>query len=95
MLVWEESLGWNNSAKQMADPDYFRLQVEQTRAMVRASFNHPSVIIFAFQNENASQTQEGKKMNDALIAAIKAEDDINILRDKYREEAIENLFMKA
>lgn len=74
VLVWEESLGWNNSAKQMADPDYFRLQVEQTRAMVRASFNHPSVIIFAFQNENASQTQEGKKMNDALIAAIKAED---------------------
>ena len=74
VLVWEESLGWGNNAKQMADPDYFRLQVEQTRAMVRASFNHPSVIIFAFQNENASQTKEGKKMNDALIEAIKAED---------------------
>ena len=74
VLVWEESLGWGNSAKQMADPDYFRLQVDQTRAMVRESFNHPSVIIFAFQNENASQSPEGKKLNDALIAAIKAED---------------------
>ena len=74
MLVWEESLGWNNSAKQMADPEYFRQQVDQTKAMVKASFNHPSVIIYAFQNENASQTKEGKKMNDALIDAIKGED---------------------
>ncbi len=74
VLVWEESLGWGNNAKQMGDPDYFRLQVEQTRAMVRASFNHPSVIIFAFQNENASQTKEGKKMNDALIEAIRSQD---------------------
>ena len=74
VLVWEESLGWGNNAKQMGDPDYFRLQVEQTRAMVRASFNHPSVIIFAFQNENASQTKEGKKMNDALIDAIRSQD---------------------
>ena len=74
VLVWEESLGWGNNAKQMGDPDYFRLQVEQTRAMVRASFNHPSVVIFAFQNENASQTKEGKKMNDALIEAIRSQD---------------------
>ena len=74
VLVWEESLGWGNNASQMSDPEYFRLQVEQTRAMVRASFNHPSVIIFAFQNENASQTKEGKKMNDALIEAIRSQD---------------------
>ncbi len=74
VLVWEESLGWGNNANQMSNPDYFRLQVEQTRAMVRASFNHPSVIIFAFQNENASQTKEGKKMNDALIDAIRSQD---------------------
>ena len=74
VLVWEESLGWGNNAKQMGDPEYFRLQVEQTRAMVRASFNHPSVIIFAFQNENASQSQEGKKMNDALVDAIRSQD---------------------
>ena len=74
VLVWEESLGWGNTAKQMGDPEYFRLQVEQTRAMVRASFNHPSVIIFAFQNENNSQTKEGKKMNDALIEAIRSQD---------------------
>ena len=74
VLVWEESLGWGNTPKQMSDGEYFRLQVEQTREMVRASFNHPSVIIFAFQNENHSQTEAGKKLNDALIEAIRSQD---------------------
>ena len=74
VLVWEESLGWGNNPRQMSDGEYFRLQVEQTREMVRASFNHPSVIIFAFQNENQSQTKAGKKLNDALIEAIRSQD---------------------
>ncbi len=74
VLVWEESLGWGNTPRQMSDGEYFRLQVEQTREMVRASFNHPSVIIFAFQNENQSQMKAGKKLNDALIEAIRSQD---------------------
>jgi len=74
VLVWEESLGWGNNPRQMSDGEYFRLQVEQTREMVRASLNHPSVIIFAFQNENHSQTKAGKKLNDALIEAIRSQD---------------------
>ena len=74
VLVWEESLGWGNTARQMGDQDFFRLQVEETREMVRASFNHPSVIIFAFMNENHSHTKEGKKLNDALIDAIRSQD---------------------
>ena len=74
VLVWEESLGWGNKPNEMSDPEFFRLQVEETREMVRASFNHPSVIIFAYMNENHSQTKEGKKLNDALIEAIKSQD---------------------
>lgn len=74
VLVWEESLGWGNKPDEMSDPEFFRLQVEETREMVRASFNHPSVIIFAYMNENHSQTKEGKKLNDALIEAIKSQD---------------------
>ena len=74
VLVWEESLGWGNKPNEMSDPEFFRLQVEETREMVRASFNHPSVIIFAFLNENHSQTKEGKKLDDALIEAIKSQD---------------------
>ena len=74
VLVWEESLGWGNKPDEMSDPEFFRLQVVQTREMVRSSFNHPSVIIFAYMNENNSHTNEGKKLNDALIEAIKSQD---------------------
>ena len=74
VLVWEESLGWGNKPDEMSDPEFFRLQVEETREMVRASFNHPSVVIFAYMNENHSHTSKGKKLNDALIEAIKSQD---------------------
>ncbi len=74
VLVWEESLGWGNIPKQMADLEFFRLQNEQTRLMVRNSSNHPSVIIFGFLNEFASNSKEGKALADALIKTIKDED---------------------
>lgn len=73
-LVWEESLGWGNPAEQMSDPEYQDLQLEQTLLMVQNSFNHPSVIIWGFQNENASNTGIGRDFNTRLIRAIKAQD---------------------
>ncbi len=82
VLVWEESLGWGNGQKyvndtfppnELADPEFRALQVEQTRNMVRASFNHPSVVIQGFLNECESTTPEAKTLVDELIAAIRAE----------------------
>ena len=81
-LVWEESLGWGNgqdytkegSVEELKDEEFCRLQVEQTREMVRTSFNHPSVVIFAFLNECGSHKPECKKLVDSLIEAIRAED---------------------
>jgi beta-galactosidase/beta-glucuronidase len=58
-LVWEEGIGWGNTAEHMGHPLFIEQQVEQTRLMVRNSFNHPSVIIFSFLNENFSGTDEG------------------------------------
>lgn len=74
ILVWEESLGWGNKAPGLSDPEFISLQEEQTRIMVRQSFNHPSVIIFAFLNENKSNSPEGKALIDDLIAVIRSED---------------------
>ena len=80
VLVWEESLGWGNGqhsamAKCELTNETFRAQqVIETRHMVRASFNHPSVIIFAFMNEFASNTEAGKSLADELIRTIRAED---------------------
>ena len=82
VMVWEESLGWGNGQKytrqkgieELKDDAFCEKQVRQTRLMVRNSFNHPSVIIFAFLNELASGLPEGKALADRLIETIKAED---------------------
>ena len=73
ILVWEESLGWGNTPEQMKDGEFQAQQIEQTRLMVRNSFNHPSVIIFAFLNENYSYTDEGVEICRKLAETIRAE----------------------
>ena len=74
VLVWEESLGWGNTIRQLADPEFRQLQEEETRLMVRNSINHPSVIISAFLNEPDSHLPECKSLVDRLIDVIRAED---------------------
>ena len=82
VLVWEESLGWGNGQRytrqggvdELVDPSFADAQVRQTRLMVRNDFNHPSVIIFGFLNECASDRPECKDLVDRLIGTIRAED---------------------
>ena len=80
VLVWEESLGWGNGSHadiakhELSDPGFIAAQLKETREMVRASFNHPSVIIFAYMNEFLSGSKDGKALSDRLIETIKAED---------------------
>lgn len=82
VLVWEESLGWGNGQgyvnnkfppSELMDEEFCALQVHQTREMVRASFNHPCVIIQAFLNECNSAKPECKELVDKLIGTIRAE----------------------
>ena len=80
VLVWEESLGWGNGShaalamNELSAPGFIADQIAETKAMVRASFNHPSVIIFAYMNEFQSGSKDGKALSDKLIETIKAED---------------------
>ena len=74
VLVWEESLGWGNGQAELSDEGFRAAQIHETREMVRASFNHPSVIMFGFLNECASGRPECKSLVDGLIDAVRAED---------------------
>ncbi len=74
VMVWEESLGWGNRARQLNDPEFRALQEEQTRMMVRTSINHPCIIISAFMNEPDSNLGECRTLVDRLIEVIRAED---------------------
>lgn len=80
ILVWEESLGWGNGQSytdskgiELNDEAFRAAQIKETRDMVRNSFNHPSVIIFAFLNECASQKPECKTLVDELITTVKSQ----------------------
>ena len=73
-FVWEEALGWGNQKGQLTDRVFFDHQVEAAHAMVRESINHPSVILWGFLNEGASDFPGARPLYKALSDAIRAED---------------------
>ncbi len=74
LLVWDESLGWGNRPESLQNPVFQVQQKEQTVKMVRRSYNHPSVIMWGFLNECASDTEEGCFLIGKLCTAIREND---------------------
>ncbi len=66
ILVWEESLGWGNSAECLKDPDFQAKQLRETRKMALKSINHPCVILWGFLNECDSTSAEARPLIKAL-----------------------------
>eukprot|EP00117_Sycon_ciliatum_P029762 scpid38042/ scgid23617/ Beta-glucuronidase; Beta-D-glucuronoside glucuronosohydrolase len=54
ILVWQENLGWGNSESDLTNPDFVKALLQGVDEMVNNTFNHPSIIIWAFLNEGAS-----------------------------------------
>lgn len=73
-LVFEEALGWGTPVSHLKSERFNELQEVQTRAMVRASINHPSVILWGFLNECASDQPESMAPIRRLANAIREED---------------------
>lgn len=74
VMVWEESLGWGNGLKQLSDPEFRALQVNETRKTVRNSINHPCIIISGFLNEPHSGLEECKSLVEMLVDVVHEED---------------------
>ncbi len=74
ILVFEESLGWQQNEGHFADPAYCDACEEQTRLMVRNSLNHPSIIVWGFLNEGRSDLVESRPLYTRLVAALREED---------------------
>lgn len=73
-LVWEESLAWGNGKECLENERFVSKQIEQTRLMVRNSFNHPSVILWGFLNETHSFEPSARTVIGKLTETIRAED---------------------
>ena len=60
LLVWEEGHARALTEEQMKNPLFMQQSTECIREMITAHYNHPSIIIWGFLNECASDTPFGK-----------------------------------
>ena len=71
-LVWEEGLAWGRKpASNLLNPVFRESQKNNLAAMIQASFNHPSVILWGFLNECASTETESKPVYGELAELVK------------------------
>ena len=61
MFVWEEGHARALSEEQMKNPLFMKQSLAGIREMVESHYNHPSICIWGFLNECASDTQYGKE----------------------------------
>lgn len=74
VMVWEESIGWQQNAAHFANPDYQQLIVEQQEEMIRAHAHHPSIIMWGFQNELHSELPESRPVIERLASVTRRSD---------------------
>ncbi|MFA6962259.1 MAG: glycoside hydrolase family 2 TIM barrel-domain containing protein [Opitutaceae bacterium] len=74
MLVWEENLGWGQHAATFALPKFQADHAAAMRAMVRASFNHPCVIIWGFLNETETDTDAVRPIMEESVRLLRSLD---------------------
>jgi beta-glucuronidase len=79
VLVWEENLGWGQREKTFASEKFCRDHDIALRAMVRASGNHPSVIIWGFLNEAGTDEAYVRPLFEKTAATLRALDPTRLI----------------
>jgi beta-glucuronidase len=79
MLVWEENLGWGQREKTFASEKFRRDHDAAMRAMVRASANHPCVIIWGFLNEAGTDEPYVRPLFEETVATLRALDSTRLI----------------
>ena len=74
ILVWEESIAWQQTAEHLKSEAYLHECLGQTKDMIRTSYNHPSVIIWGYLNESASDSEETANAYKELAHLCKSTD---------------------
>ena len=74
LLVWDESLGWENPLDSLTNDEFIRRQKSALKRMIRNSVNHPSIVFWGFLNEAITNDESARKCIAELTAAVKAED---------------------
>ena len=71
MLIWNESLGWQNKVEALNSPGFQKLFLHQTDALVKYSVNHPCIIMWGFLNETFSEHIEAYPFMKVLADRVR------------------------
>jgi len=90
-LVWEENLGWGQREKTFASAKFRQDHAKALRAMVKASCNHPCVILWGFLNEAGSDGDYVRPVMEESVKILREMDPSRLvtyasmfpLTDKY------------
>lgn len=67
ILVWEETIGWGDTIDIQQDPKFAAMQKAQQPLMIKASYNHPCVIMWGLLNEGQTSTPECRTLYKEMI----------------------------
>ncbi|CAD7951099.1 unnamed protein product [Amoebophrya sp. A120] len=71
LLVWEESVGWQNTVKDFLNHKFVQQTIDGTKRMMFHSINHPSVIVFGFLNEGYTSHEASIHVYETLTNLVK------------------------
>eukprot|EP00435_Cladocopium_sp_Y103_P011930 s556_g3.t1 len=74
LLVWEETVAWQPSLEDLMDETFMALQAQALEETIDASINHPSVIIWGFLNEGASNEIASRQAYGKLASLARSKD---------------------
>jgi beta-glucuronidase len=79
LLVWEEGTGWQPRDRHFTNPRFVELQEQSLAAMIDASFNHPSVIMWGFLNEGDTFMESSRPVYERLSAFLRSANDGRVI----------------
>ena len=74
LLVWDETLGWENPLDSLNNEEFIRRQKSGLKRMIRNSINHPSIVFWGFLNEAITDDESARRCVRELTETIKEED---------------------
>jgi len=74
ILVWDEVIGWQQTAQHLTDERFIAAQLANMEEMVAMAQLHPSVIIYGILNESDSQDPASRRAYARLLGQLRALD---------------------
>jgi beta-glucuronidase len=79
ILVWEEGIGWGQGERQFSDKDFRNEHASMMQAMIRRSINHPSIIIWGFLNEAATDHHACRPFIEETVRDLRTMDSSRLI----------------